>query len=76
MRIGGSILNSFNNPEEWLKEVKRLNFSCVIFPLDSTASTQDIDAYVDIIKANDLIIGEVGIWRNLMNADRKSKRKF
>ena len=75
MRIGGSVLNKFNNPEEWLKEVTRLNYSCVIFPLDSTASTKDIDDYLAIIKANDLVIGEVGIWRNLMSADEEEQKK-
>lgn len=75
MRIGGSVLNSFSNPEEWIGEVKRLNYSCVIFPLDSTASTKDIDEYVEVIKANNLIIGEVGIWRNLMSSDPDEQKK-
>lgn len=75
MRIGGSVLNSFKNPDEWLKEVKRLNYSSVIFPLDSTADVKDIDEYVSVIKANDLVIGEVGIWRNLMSPDKNEQKK-
>ena len=33
MRIGGGIVKPYNNPEEWLVQVKDLNYSTVLSPV-------------------------------------------
>ena len=37
MRLGGSVMNPYNSPEEWLAQVKELGYSAVIFPVNGLA---------------------------------------
>lgn len=64
MRIGGGIQKAYQNPEEWLRLVKECGYSTVITPIDHEASKDEINAYTKICRDNNIIIGEVGIWRN------------
>lgn len=70
MRLGGSVMNPYNSPEEWLAQVKELGYSAVIFPVNSDAAPEVRKAYLDCARANDLLIGEVGIWKNLFSPDK------
>ncbi|NLL01391.1 MAG: sugar phosphate isomerase/epimerase [Clostridiales bacterium] len=64
MRIGGEIKKPYNNPTEWLLRVKELNYSTVHAPIGTDASYEDKKAYLDCARDNDILIGEVGVWRN------------
>lgn len=77
MRIGGGIVKEYRNPDEWLKQVKELNYSAVLTPVDQDATAQVKADYLDCIKRNDLVIGEVGIWRNpiSLNEEEAGKNK-
>ena len=69
MRLGGSVMKPYANPSEWLAHVKELGYSCVIFPVDSSAPRQVWRDYAQCCRDNDLLIGEVGVWRNVMDRD-------
>ena len=69
MRLGGSVMKPYSGPKEWLAHVKELGYSCVIFPVDSRAPKQVQRDYAACCRDNDLLIGEVGVWRNLMARD-------
>ena len=69
MRLGGSVMKPYSGPKEWLAHVKELGYSCVIFPVDSRAPKQVQRDYAQCCRDNDLLIGEVGVWRNLMARD-------
>ena len=73
MRLGGSVMKPYNSPKEWLAQVKELGYSAVVFPVDSTASAATIREYADVCRDNDLLIGEVGAWRNVMAIDPKER---
>ena len=73
MRLGGSVMKPYNSPKEWLAHVKELGYSCVIFPVDSNAPAAVIREYADVCRDNDLLIGEVGAWRNVMARDEKER---
>ena len=73
MRLGGSVMKPYNSPKEWLAQVKELGYSAVVFPVDSTASAATIREYADVCRDNDLLIGEVGAWRNVMALDPKER---
>ncbi|MBQ7306638.1 MAG: sugar phosphate isomerase/epimerase, partial [Clostridia bacterium] len=74
MRLGGSVMKPYNSPSEWLAHVKEYGYSAVIFPVDSTAPKQVWKDYLQCAKDNDLLIGEVGIWRNVMARDEKERQ--
>lgn len=73
MRIGGSVMKPYSTPEEWLAVQQELTASCVIFPVDADAPVEVQDAYLQCIRDNGLIIGEVGVWRNVLDADPEKK---
>lgn len=75
MRFGGSVMRPYHTPSEWLKEVQELNYSAVIFPVDSSAPKSVRQEYLQCCRDNDLLIGEVGVWRNCMDKDAQQREK-
>lgn len=73
MRIGGGIEKPYQNPEEWVKYVKKLGYRAVLAPIDYQASTDEKQAYLRCVKENDLVIGEVGVWKNVIALDDKER---
>lgn len=69
MRIGGGIEKQYNNPEEWYQLVKELGYRAVLAPVDYRASTEVKQAYLECVREHDLVIGEVGVWRNPIALD-------
>lgn len=69
MRIGGGIEKPYSNPQEWYGFIKQLGYRAVIAPFDYTANDAEKLAYLECIKEHDLIIGEVGVWKNTLSAD-------
>jgi sugar phosphate isomerase/epimerase len=64
MRIGGEIKKSYNNPTEWLLRIKELGYSAVHAPIGYEANDELKRAYTECAKENNILIGEVGVWRN------------
>ena len=69
MRLGGSVMKEWKTAEEWMNAVLELGYSAVIFPVDCNAPRALIRELRDRIYDNGLVIGEVGVWRNLMAKD-------
>ena len=69
MRLGGSVMLPYDSPQQWLQHVKELGYSAIIFPVDSSAPRQLWRDYAACCRDNDLVIGEVGVWRNCMDPD-------
>lgn len=75
MRLGiSSSLNGLN-PKEWADKLTELGLKSVVFPVDCTADDSLIDEYVKEAKAHDLLIAEVGIWRNAIASDPSEASK-
>ena len=73
MRLGGSVMKPYASPKEWLGHVKELGYSAVIFPVENTAPAAVVREYAQVCRDNDLLIGEVGAWRNVMARDEKER---
>jgi sugar phosphate isomerase/epimerase len=67
MRIGGDIKKGYQSPEEWISLVKEYRYSAVTTPIGHEAPADLKQAYVDLAKKNNVVIGEVGIWRNTLS---------
>ncbi len=74
MRIGGGIEKQYNNPEEWYQLVKELGYRAVLAPVDHRASTEVKQAYLECVREHDLVIGEVGVWRNSIALDDTERK--
>lgn len=76
MRLGGSVLKEWKTADEWMKLVLELGYGAVIFPVDCNAPQALIRELRDRIYDNGLVIGEVGIWKNLMLPDPGEREKI
>lgn len=77
MRLGLSSALSHSSPEEWAAQLNRAGCRAVVFPADCTAPDHVIADYADAAKKYDLVIAEVGIWKNvfaLNHAERQEAR--
>lgn len=75
MRLGLSTNFNEGSAEKWAAKMVSLGCKSVVFPLDCKASDSEIDAYVEAAKANDLLIAEVGIWRNGIDRREEERKK-
>lgn len=75
MRLGTSSPLQHDTPEEWAENQVKLGCRCVNFPLNCNDPEDRIIAYRDAALKNDLLIAEVGIWRNALAADSEERRK-
>lgn len=73
MRIGLSSPLAHESAEQWAARMKALGCGAVVFPVDHTAPESVIAAYADAAHREDLLIAEVGIWRNVLARDRAER---
>ena len=69
MRLGISKKLAADSPQEWAAKYEALGLKAVNFPLKYDAPDKDIDAYVRACADHDLVIAEVGAWKNVMSFD-------
>lgn len=70
MRIGGGIEKPYSNPQEWYKLVEQLGYRAVLAPFDYTIGDAEKLAYLECIREHDLIVGEIGVWKNTLSPDK------
>lgn len=75
MRLGGGIQKNYSNPDEWIALVKDLNYSTVLVPVGFEASREEKRAYLDYIDKYNLVLGEVGAWKNPISRDEKERKE-
>lgn len=76
MRLGLSSPLNHSSPEEWAKQMADLGATAINFPLDCTAPKEKILAYKAAAEKYNLIIAEVGVWRNTLAADPEERQKW
>lgn len=74
MRLGLSSPLKHENPKQWAKLHKSLGCGCVNFPLNCYADKNLIKAYADAANEAGLVIAEVGIWNNMLDADPEKRK--
>lgn len=73
MRLGISSSLNKNSAKEWAEAMVKLGCKSVVFPLNCEASDELVDEYVSEARKNDLVIAEVGVWRNAISLDEKER---
>ena len=69
MRLGISKKLAADSAEEWAAKYEALGLKAVNFPLKADAPEKEIDEYVRACANHDLVIAEVGAWKNVMDPD-------
>lgn len=75
MRLGISSSLTVSSPKDWAKAHADLGLKSVVFPLNCEAPDSLVDEYVKAAKEYDLLIAEVGIWRNGLSKDPNERKK-
>ncbi|MCR5120581.1 MAG: sugar phosphate isomerase/epimerase [Lachnospiraceae bacterium] len=79
MRLGGAIEKAYKDPGEWVSLAKDLRYSAVLSPVDASADSGVRQEYLKAAKENDLLIAEVGVWKNCLSgneAERKNAMEY
>ncbi|MDO4475456.1 MAG: sugar phosphate isomerase/epimerase [Lachnospiraceae bacterium] len=69
MRLGTSSPLTHTCPEDWAEKQKSLGLSAINFHLTCQDDPALVDAYVRAAKEKDLMMAEVGVWKNTMAED-------
>lgn len=75
MRLGISSALSHNSPVHWAEQLKSLGCRSAVFPLNCNSDKDSIKAYAEAAAENDIIIAEVGIWNNMLDADLEKRKE-
>lgn len=73
MILGLSCPLQHNSPQEWAMKHRALGCKAVVFPVDCNADSKLIAEYKDAAVNEDLTIAEVGIWKNVLAADKEER---
>ncbi|MBO4927592.1 MAG: sugar phosphate isomerase/epimerase [Clostridiales bacterium] len=79
MRLGTSAPLKHSSAREWAENQVDLGCRAVVFPLSAQDPEEKIDEYLEAARSHDLLIAEVGIWRNALSLDpeeRKTNREY
>lgn len=74
MRLGATVFVSADDPDAWVEEHRRLGYRAAFCPPLGLDDAEKIRAVRDACARADLVIGEVGAWRNLMDPDESKRR--
>ncbi|MFZ0280470.1 MAG: sugar phosphate isomerase/epimerase [Bacteroidales bacterium] len=75
VRLGGPVAGKFQDPGEWIKAVRALNYSAAYCPVQPGAPAELIRAYREEAKKSNILIAEVGVWNNLMDPDETVRKE-
>jgi sugar phosphate isomerase/epimerase len=73
VRLGGPIFLKSDDPRELAREHRRLGYSAAYCPAVALSERERIRAIQDAFAAEDVIISEVGAWRNLLDPDSQKR---
>ena len=76
MILGLSSSLKHSSPDEWACRMAKLGARAVVFPVDYTAGDEVVASYKAAADKYNLIIAEVGIWRNTLASDLNERAKW
>ena len=75
MRLGTLPPLTHTCPKDWAEKQKKLGLSSINFHLNCEDDANLLDEYVKAAHENELMMAEVGVWRNTMDPDTDSRKK-
>jgi anaerobic selenocysteine-containing dehydrogenase len=73
LRLGGPTFEKYDNPDSWVKVLKKLGYRAAYCPVGAGAKDDVVRAYAAAAKKADIIIAEVGAWSNPISPDEKTR---
>ena len=75
IRLGGPVFLKSDDPEELAREHRRLGYSAAYCPKAEVEDTARTKAIERAFAAEDVVIAEVGAWKNMLDPDPAERRK-
>ena len=69
IRLGGPLFGGFEDPEQWIDQLRVLGYRAAYCPVGPEADDPLVFAYEAVAKKNDVVIAEVGAWSNPLSPD-------
>jgi sugar phosphate isomerase/epimerase len=73
IRLGGPVFLKSDDPKELAREHRRLGYSAAYCPSADPNDRDRVRAIRDAFAAENVVIAEVGAWRNLLDPDSKKR---
>src|SRR5829696_7196446 len=73
IRLGGPIFLKSDDPVALAKEHRRLGYSAAYCPAASVNDADKVRAIRAAFKAENVVIAEVGAWRNMLDPDPQKR---
>jgi sugar phosphate isomerase/epimerase len=67
--LGGPLFEPFEDPQQWIDQLKKLGYGAAYAPLEPGADEQKIRAFKEAAAKHQVVIAEVGAWSNPLSAD-------
>src|SRR5262245_11810469 len=75
LRLGGPIFLKSEDPAELARAHRALGYNAAYCPQASVAESERVKAIERAFAAEDVVIAEVGAWRNMLDADSQKRRE-
>lgn len=75
MRLGGELFTTCNSPQQWANLVKQKGYTAAFCPIQGDVADDTIQAYRRAAQEQDIVIGEVGVWNNVLHPLKKVRDK-
>ena len=75
VRLGGPVFLKSDDPAELAREHRRLGYSAAYCPTAKTGETDRIKAIREAFAKEDVVIAEVGAWKNMLDPDDAKRRE-
>jgi sugar phosphate isomerase/epimerase len=74
LRLGGPIFLKSDDPSQLAREHRRLGYSAAYCPEAQSSDIHRIQAIRDAFAAENVVIAEVGAWKNMLDPDAATRR--
>ena len=75
MRLGGTVCGSWSTLAEWEELLRASRFRAVTAPFDCHTPEDDVRRFMGICLRNDVVVAEVGVWKNPFDPDPLEAKK-
>jgi sugar phosphate isomerase/epimerase len=77
VRLGGPVFKGeYNSPDEWIKALKAKGYGAAPCPVNADADDFTVNSYKKAAREANIVIAEVGVWRNTISPDEKKRKEF
>ena len=74
MRLGAPIFRKRDTPDSWVRAVRDSGYRAAYCPVALDADPDTAQAYAQAAAASDIVIAEVGVWKNPMAPDEAERQ--